>query len=643
MRERSAGHAGGAVAPALLVAAMTGIALQCVRVLFPLLYDLYERGGVGPAAGLAAAVFASPVLAIALSRRGGRAAVGVAVAGRLAIQMVQPAPTWLVAAAAGAALIGWAVALDRTPGGAAVGVTLGVTLDAAVLTAFQTLDPVWRDGTAALAAAVAWAAVAGAIGLWAAREASLQEEPETRSARPWALGPYALLSVLFLANPAFVASATGLGPAAAGAVTLGGGAVAVVTASITPGRRRIEWIAAVVVTAGAATLPAAAGVGLVPLLLVMQGACGLTMGLAAGTSLHRDRSTGLDSGRSAGLAAGTSLAPALRQGPIMFATGMLVFATIAFAYQLDVEQPLPFPRWLLPGAGGALLGLAAIRAGTTQWIPARVHDRVRTLIVLPIAAAVSIPVILGATAPAPRTRAGHAAVRILDWNVHGSVDADGRVDPAQVASVIAAEDPDLVILQEVARGWPIHGQVDLAAWLSSSLGMPYRWAPAADGQFGNLVLSRLPILGSEAVVLPYLGGPQQRSYLRVTLEVGEGRSLTVIGAHLQQRNGSDVGIEQATQLVTAWDGEDATVVAGDLNAQPDDPTAAVLTDAGLVSAQDAAGDPTESTAREPTASVDRVDWILFSPDLRIDSFDIVASGASDHLPLIAVVRLGAGA
>ncbi len=59
----------------------------------------------------------------------------------------------------------------------------------------------------------------------------------------------------------------------------------------------------------------------------------------------------------------------------------------------------------------------------------------------------------------------------------------------EMAKVIEAEDPDVIALQEVSRGWVVNGSVDMLAWLSQRLDMDYVWGPAA---------APLPPLSSES-------------------------------------------------------------------------------------------------------------------------------------------------
>ena len=167
--------------------------------------------------------------------------------------------------------------------------------------------------------------------------------------------------------------------------------------------------------------------------------------------------------------------------------------------------------------------------------------------------------------------------------------------------------------------------------------MTYRFASAADGQFGNVILSRRALIRAQAVSLTRVNGAMHRSYLLVSIDLGGGRSMTVVDAHLE---GSDPDHRlQTQQLLAGWGGAAHTVVAGDMNMQPDDPDVPLFETAGFVSAQDQAGMGAIATASRPKFPGDRVDWIFGTADLSFSSFLVGSSDASDHLPLAVTVSL----
>ena len=133
-------------------------------------------------------------------------------------------------------------------------------------------------------------------------------------------------------------------------------------------------------------------------------------------------------------------------------------------------------------------------------------------------------------------------LRVVTWNVHKCTGGlDRRCDPARVADVLRAQDPDVVLLQEVAqRGRWYRGerQVDV---LGEALGMKHRsyfvnvaFGPRR-GEYGNAILSRHPLKHTENldVTLP---GRKARSVLHAELKLPvqehHTRTLHVFNAHL---------------------------------------------------------------------------------------------------------------
>ncbi|WP_207127041.1 endonuclease/exonuclease/phosphatase family protein [Actinocatenispora comari] len=323
----------------------------------------------------------------------------------------------------------------------------------------------------------------------------------------------------------------------------------------------------------------------------------------------------------------------------------LGFVLVVLLYQASYDLPLPFDNRFLPLAGAVLVALPAVLGyrSTVDTEPASPDRRGGLLAPLAGVPAVLliVPVVLLLTTPAPAHPSATAdSVRLVTWNLHYGVNDDAAVDPAAIAATLRSQHPDVIVLQEVNRGWPIGGGTDLAEWLSRALGMPYVWSPAADGQFGNVIMSSLPMSQVRTGPLPYGQGPQRRSYARATVQLPGGHGLTVCTAHLQ-----NITEHHATRdaeidtLLGHCAGHAPVVVAGDFNSMPGWPEIAKFDRAGLVSAQDSTGHAGELTSPTDTPKY-RPDWIFGSDDVSFNDFRIVHSTASDHFPLATTVRLG---
>jgi endonuclease/exonuclease/phosphatase family metal-dependent hydrolase len=234
-------------------------------------------------------------------------------------------------------------------------------------------------------------------------------------------------------------------------------------------------------------------------------------------------------------------------------------------------------------------------------------------------------------------------VRVLSYNLHFGFDVRGWSDLEGVARAIEDSGAEVVGLQEVSRGWYVNGATDMVAWLQRRLRMPYaRFAGASDALWGNAVLSRYPIVAGEVVPLSREGVPLRRNALRVELDLGGGRRLGVVVTHLHHVEGPDgarVRLAQVPRLLALVAGRPATVLMGDLNAEPGSAETGLLKAAGLTDAFLAAGGGPADELTWPAGRPDRrIDYIWLSGDLAAAGFVATTSTASDHRGIAVMVR-----
>ena len=93
------------------------------------------------------------------------------------------------------------------------------------------------------------------------------------------------------------------------------------------------------------------------------------------------------------------------------------------------------------------------------------------------------------------THPARPTLRVATYNIHRCRGLDGRTRPQRIAAVLRTIDADVVALQEVVGAGPRGG--GHAEELGAMLGMGWVMAPARElrgHQFGNAVLSRFPIM-----------------------------------------------------------------------------------------------------------------------------------------------------
>lgn len=145
-----------------------------------------------------------------------------------------------------------------------------------------------------------------------------------------------------------------------------------------------------------------------------------------------------------------------------------------------------------------------------------------------------------------------STVTILSWNIQNGLGTDGVRSLDRIASVINAMGAaDVICLQEVSRGLPFEPGQDcpdqVAALAERFPGYDVVFGPAIDmvaretgerAQYGNLILSRLPVLSRflHSLPQPAKAGRRQmpRQATEVTVAVNTGQdTLRITTTHLE--------------------------------------------------------------------------------------------------------------
>jgi endonuclease/exonuclease/phosphatase family metal-dependent hydrolase len=631
---------GRPLAPAALIAAVFLLTVELLRATNPLLDRAAAEVGVIGAARLAVVIFLAPALIGIAVRLAGATrtllgAVALLVLLRLVAQAQDPATLLVVGAGAAVGVAALVLAVTRADSGvaAAVGVLAGTVADLAVRVGFGSWDMIFRPGV------LPWLLVLLASGVAAAAALGSGPDPAGSGTVPTgptaALGPYLALYVMAYGSGPIVAAHAGVSlPLATGLliVTAAAGIELVRRTRLPGGTGAIpepdRWFAGLLALLALAGAVAAAYwlTGPVVLLAIAVAA------LAAAVLLVRALTP--RPGRVASRPAVTAAVAAGLAG--------LGYLLPVMVYQVHYDLEFPFDNRYALLAAAVLLGAAGlgVRPGEREADRSGLLARPAAVSVA-AALAVLVPLAVAVTGPAvPAPQQSGATVRLMSWNVmYGRHHTDGTLDPAAVAEAVAAVDPDVLLLQEVSRGWPIGGGTDLLEYLSRRLAMPYHWAPAADGQFGNALLTRLPVSGVHTERFPFVQGPMERSYLSATVHLADGSELRVINAHFQHRKeNTPTRLVHTEVLLERWDGAAHTIIAGDFNFWPSWEEPQRFAAAGFRSAQDEVGDPAAFTV--PGDDPDnRVDWIFGTPDLLFSDFQILAGVTnSDHLPLVVTVE-----
>ena len=567
-------------------------------------------------------------------------AAGVALV-RLVLQLVPDAVARWLLAPVGVVLFLWFVPVwlardDRGGRGFGVALLVGLALD----TALAGLGGGWDYAWSITPWTVALAVVLAGVALWAL--AALPDPVPRPPGRGVAavlplagIGPALFLHALAWQNLGWQAVLGGRSQGQAFLLVMVANLAALAAGTAVSLTREVRWPVLGTALAGLAVavalLDAAA-----PAAVVLGQAAAAVLVVAIVRRATGPAAAAHDQGRAAGLGL---LAAA-------WSAGMGLFVLLVFAYYAAYDVVLPAGNGWLPALAAALLGLAAAGSmlGRRGQADQAAGGRASGRDLVPVGVGVALllaPLVSWATAPGPvaaplgATPAAPRPVRVLSYNLHFGFDVRGWSDLEGAARAIEASGAGVVGLQEVSRGWYVNGATDMLAWLQRRLRMPYaRFAGASDAIWGNAVLSRYPIVAGEVVRLPREGAPLRRSALRVELDLGAGRRLWVVVTHLHHVEGPEgarVRLAQVPRLLELVGGRPATVLMGDLNAEPGSAEIGLLRAARLTDAFAAAGGGPADELTWPADRPDRrIDWIWLSGDLAATRFVATTSTASDH-------------
>ena len=280
-------------------------------------------------------------------------------------------------------------------------------------------------------------------------------------------------------------------------------------------------------------------------------------------------------------------------------------------------------------------------------------------------------------------------MKLVSWNVQWCRGCDGRVDPARISKVIREmADVDVVCLQEVARNFPDlpgsagEDQFETLAGLFTGYtvirGVAVDvQAPDDRRQFGNAIMTRLPVLQAYRRLLPWPSDPavpsMQRSAIEVVLDAPSG-PLRVTTTHLEYYSAKqraaqvealrDLQLEAANHAASPRPGKEggpfhvvprpaSGILTADFNFRSDDPLhARIQAPLGprVPAYRDAWQLRRPGKPHPPTLGVhDKSQWpeafacdfIFVTEDIVYRVEDVAVNGdtdASDHQPVLLVLR-----
>jgi endonuclease/exonuclease/phosphatase family metal-dependent hydrolase len=237
-------------------------------------------------------------------------------------------------------------------------------------------------------------------------------------------------------------------------------------------------------------------------------------------------------------------------------------------------------------------------------------------------------------------------MRLLTYNIHKGVGPDRRYRLERVITVIKAESPDLICLQEVDRNVRRSRRDDQPALLAEKLGATVRLyqlnVPRGEGGYGNLLLSRWPFRDTRQISLSYKRHIPRGAQLAV-VDTPEG-PLHLVHIHFglsgRERRW------QAAQLLESLEFQASsrlpTLIAGDSNDWRNTLSKRILIPNGFRQATAPTRRYRTFPAFLPLAAIDKIFYrgALVGVETRVVRGRL-ARRASDHLPVVCDFHLDA--
>jgi endonuclease/exonuclease/phosphatase family metal-dependent hydrolase len=254
------------------------------------------------------------------------------------------------------------------------------------------------------------------------------------------------------------------------------------------------------------------------------------------------------------------------------------------------------------------------------------------------------------------TSPGAVGLRVLEWNTHHGVGTDGRYDLDRLATWMARMKADVIMLNEVEKntGWGNEDQpARYEALLEAKTGR--NWYHMFTQEFGDgsangkghLILSAYPIDGVSRVGLTPSAGLRGAGAAGEASITVNGRNISLVISHLDPESRTMRQIQAKEVMRWAANYAENRIIAGDMNAWPDQSSIAEFTKEYHDSWAVAHGTSQSADAAGATRK-GRIDYIFYSKGASqlvfksskvYDTRDASGHKPSDHRPVVSTFEV----
>ncbi|MGL5507333.1 MAG: endonuclease/exonuclease/phosphatase family protein [Paraclostridium sp.] len=219
-------------------------------------------------------------------------------------------------------------------------------------------------------------------------------------------------------------------------------------------------------------------------------------------------------------------------------------------------------------------------------------------------------------------------VKIISYNIHSGLDKDMFPSLFDIIDFLRIANADVICLQEVNESAKAGFQVSS---LKEDLNMYAHFGANVvelGSNYGLATYSKYPIISQKHKYLS--SKTEQRGMIHTEVKLGGGRKLNIINLHL--------GLDESERELQLYEVEtfvktltDPYIVVGDFN-QGD-----IVINNDIF--KDVAEEVNQNNTLTYATSLDRIDYILVSPDIEVIDYDVIKKNMSDHFPIYAKFKI----
>jgi len=236
-------------------------------------------------------------------------------------------------------------------------------------------------------------------------------------------------------------------------------------------------------------------------------------------------------------------------------------------------------------------------------------------------------------------------LKVMTYNIHhcNPPSKPDYIDINAIVSVIRAEKPDLLALQEVDVNTARSGHYNQAQEIAIKMNMHYFFAKSIDyqgGEYGIAILSKYELSETVVYQLPTKAGTNGEPRVMVTAKITlpDGKAVRFGSTHLDsQSDASNRQLQIEKIKVVASTELLPFVIAGDLNATPG---------SEIINSLDSSFKRTCQScdftipAVNPTKTIDFIAYKHPENKFTVESHKVVNEQyASDHRPVVAIIKI----